>query len=75
MKKTIGKIHERPLFLRTEAGEADDGLNKYELSTNVVGGHPIVWNKTTGLAFTLNWSEIIGLAKKAGIDTMPKVKP
>ncbi len=72
--KKIGKIHQGAMFLRQEAGEADDGVNKYELSNNIVGAHPIVRNLTTGLTFTMTWSEIIALAKKAGIDAKPTVK-
>lgn len=72
MAKTIGTIHgKKTMFLRMGCGEAEDGKNVYELSTNVAGGHPIVRNKTTGQWFTLSWQQILDLAKKAGIDKMP----
>lgn len=71
MTTQIGTIHDKnTLFMRTECGEATDNTGgNYELSTNFGGGLPIVRNSKTGKWFTLNWQDIIGLAKAAGIDT------
>lgn len=71
MVEQLGKIHpSKTLFLRETVGEATDNKTgvKYEMTNGVGGGGPIVRSSKTGKWFTLSWSEIINLAKKAGID-------
>ena len=77
-----GSLHGKDtMFFRVDAGEASDSTGrKYELSTNVGGSTPIVRSVKTGLWFALSWSDIIAMAKDAGIDahaqaTKPKGKP
>lgn len=68
--KEYGKIHPpRTMFLRSAVGEiADEEGNKYECTTNVAGGHPIIHSEQTGKWFTLAWADIVKLAIESGID-------
>ena len=59
----------RTMFLRDTVGEInDDEGNKYECTTNVGGLNPIIHSEQTGKWFTLSWTDIVGLAIRAGID-------
>jgi len=75
MKKP-GTVHPRTtkMFLRVHGGEAAVDDRKYEFSSNIVGGNPIILSHQTRKWFTLNWQEIIEMAIDAGIDT-PEPKP
>ncbi len=66
----IGKIYPaKTLFFRQSVGTCKDSRgDKYELSLNVGGSVPIIKNERTGLWYTLSWSDIVNLARKAGID-------
>lgn len=57
------------MFFREAAGEAEgpDGV-KYELTTNVGTGTPLVRSNKTGKWFILDWCDIVELAIAAGID-------
>lgn len=70
----IGLIKGRQtLFFRADCGEAQEqGGDKYELSTNMGGGMPIVRNERTGKWWTITWKEMIDIAKKMGIDEEEK---
>ena len=59
------------LMLRIHVGEAEgpDG-SEYELSYSHAGT-PIVMSKASGQWFVLPWSDIIDLAREAGIDEEP----
>lgn len=65
-----GKIYpKKTLFLRIHVGEAkDQNKNTYELSTSANNASPIVCSKKTGKWFTLSWTDIMNLARDAGID-------
>lgn len=68
--KTRGTLHKREtMFLRMSAGEAtrNDGT-KFELSTNMVGGNPIIRCESTGLWWSINWHDLIDMAVESGID-------
>ena len=59
----------RTLFFREAAGEATDSEgNKYEVSTNIAEGVPIVHSRQSKKWFVLPWKDIIKLAVEAGID-------
>lgn len=65
-----GKIHPKnTLFLREAVGEAEDGDgNKYEATTVVGRSTPLIKSLKTGKYFSLDWEDIIHLAKEAGIN-------
>ena len=60
---------ENTLELGHSAGEAlgKDGL-KYELSTDLANGQPVIRSLQTGRSWTITWEELILLARSAGID-------
>lgn len=70
MNKTYGEIRPpRTLMLRTHVGEAESAEgNKYTLSMST-SASPIIESKVTGKWFVLGWSDILELARAAGIDT------
>lgn len=59
-----------PMFFRQYQGiaESTDG-KKYQFTTNISGGHPILESKQTGRTVTIGWQEIIEIAIAAGIDS------
>lgn len=74
-KKPVGKIlPARTMILRADAGEAKDatGAIRYEMSTDICSGTPLIRCVTTGRWWTINWADLISLAEAAGIDTPEK---
>ena len=62
------KIHPpKTMFLRIDAGEAECGKLKYEMS-NSAAGQPIIRSHKTGKWFSLTWQDIIEMAIEKGID-------
>ena len=65
-----GEVHGKgSLFMRVYVGEADNGKEKYVMSTNIHDNSPIIESKQSGKYFTLPWSDIVNIAVDAGIDT------
>ena len=65
----FGKVYPaRTLMFRVCVGTAQSGGNKYEMTTAVEDMSPIVFSEQTGKWFTLPWSDIIDMARDAGID-------
>lgn len=64
------------LFLRTmvSSAESTDG-HKYELCVSVGSRLPIVRSLTSGKCFTISWTELIEMARAAGVDVVPEEKP
>jgi hypothetical protein len=64
------------LLFREAAGDAkDQNGNEYELSTAVTSGTPIVRCLETGVWWIISWTQLLNLAKEAGIDKKwPKEK-
>lgn len=74
-RDAIGKLcPSSSMFLTVHCGTATaaDGT-VYELGTCITTGSPIIRNKTTGRSFLVGWTELLELAKRAGIDT-PEAK-
>ena len=67
----IGTIHDsKSMFLREIVGTAEDPETKikYEMTTICTTRMPLIRSKKTGKYFSLSWTNILGLAIKAGID-------
>ena len=64
---------ESSMFLRKAVGTAESqGGQKYELTTSVPRGSPIVRSEKTGKYWTISWDELITLARTSGIDRSSK---
>ena len=64
----------KSLILRIYFGEAKDCVGvKYELSTTP-GGTPLVKSGKTGKTFSLSWTDVINMAKAAGVDKSDAAK-
>jgi hypothetical protein len=65
----VGTVHPaKSMFLRQHIGTAENEKLKYEMTTILANGCPLVESKQTGKHFSLSWQDILDLAVKAGID-------
>ena len=65
----IGKLlSKETLILRLDVGEAELIGMKYELSLSGSTNAPIVRSKQTGKFWIAEWSDLVRLAREAGID-------
>ncbi len=70
-KEGIGNVYPSgSMFFREDAGVAKDESRgvEYELSTQVGTGAPLVKNLATGKTFALSWTELVDMARRAGVD-------
>lgn len=68
-KGRIGTIHaEETLFLRVNVGVAKDGDLAYEMTIHAGTSAPIILSKQTGKWWTIEWKDLIDLARHEGID-------
>lgn len=65
--KECGKTHGSFFFMSTLDGTAKVNGQEYEL-LHSIAGNPIIISKTSKRSFTLDWKEIIKMARKRGID-------
>jgi len=67
--KTYGKIHPKnSMFLHQSHGSARCGKLSYQLLSGWGTGVPLVRSNQTDKVFSLDWSDIVTLAVKKGID-------
>lgn len=68
--KPIGTLHDPlTMFLQLAVGSATDSSGTvYSLSVSAGNNAPIITNTVTRRSWSVSWSELIALARVAGID-------